>query len=285
MSSLKNLSLFFNSSINIPEEHMSTVMKSARSKNFPLSDFPENVTGWLEAMAYSVNTKPEFVVIASMSVVSTLMGPKTKLCIRPSYSEPCNLYTVCLSEPGAGKSQAFELAVERPLRSLTDPLAQSVVVNDFTRKGLFQHLVAHEGRALLAHSEMSSFYELILKKQNEGSGERQLFCRLYDGIAEWTSTSAVNSQANKDDANKRERREVLSENALALGGFTQPEPFLQLFRPLARTKDGFLDRILMCSIKPQLKHEEEVEAYCDTLQLYHKQIRDFTSEYFILINF
>jgi hypothetical protein len=188
---------------------MSTVVKSARSKNFPLSDFPENVTTCLEAMAYSVNTKREFVIIGAMSLVSTLMGPKTKLRIRLSYREPCNLYTVYLSEPGMGKSQAFELVVEQPLCSLMDPFAQSVVVNDFTQKGLFQHLVAHKGRALLAHSEMSSFYELISKKQNEGSGERQLFCRFYDGIAEWTLTSAGTSQVNKQqDNNKRECREV-----------------------------------------------------------------------------
>ena len=107
---------------------------------------------------------------------------------------------------------------------------------------------------------MSSFYELILKRQLEGSGERQLFCRLYDGISEWTF--------------KRECREVLPTNALALGGFTQPEPFLQLFKPLAKTRGGFLDRILMCSIQPHLKYEEEVEQYCNILDEY--PTRDFT---------
>ena len=123
-------------------------------------------------MAYSVNTKPEFVLVSAMSVVSTLMGPKTELSIRSTYRKPCNLFTVCLSEPGAGKSQAFELAVERPLRNLDNSMAQSVVMNDFIRKGLFQHLVAHDGRALIAHSELSSFDELIVKKQQEGSGEQ-----------------------------------------------------------------------------------------------------------------
>ena len=79
-------------------------------------------------------------------------------------------FVACLGEPGAGKSQVFEISVEAPLKKLPD-LAKSMVVHNFTQKGLFQHLVAHKGRALLAHSEMSSFYELILKKQQEGSGE------------------------------------------------------------------------------------------------------------------
>jgi hypothetical protein len=169
------------------------------------------------------------------------------------------------------------LAVERPIRKLPDP-ADSVIVNDFTRKGLFQHLVAHEGRALIAHSEMSSFYELILKRQQEGSGERQLFCRLYDGVAEWSLTSAGTGSTVKD-GKKRECREVLTGNALAFGGFTQPEPFLQLFKPLAKTKDGFLDRILMCSIKPHLLHEEEVETYCEVLNQY--KTKSFEGELFL----
>jgi hypothetical protein len=176
---------------------------------------------------------------------------------------------VCLSEPGAGKSQAYEICVEAPLRKLKLP----VVVHDFTRKGLFQHLVAHKGRTLLAHSEMSSFYELILKKQQEGSGERQLFCRLYDGNAEWALTSATGSGDG-------EKREVLEGSSLALGGFTQPEPFMQLFKPLAKTKDGFLDRILMCSITPHLLQEEEVETWCDKLDEY--SIQGFTGKYIFL---
>lgn len=248
----------------------------ARDIAFPLEAFPEPVVEWFMAVALSVNTRPEFVLIAAISVVSTLMGPKTKLEIREQYQEPCNLYSVCLSEPGAGKSQAFQIAVQRPLRHLKEP-AHSMVVHDFTRKGLFQHLVSHEGRALVAHAEMSSFYELILKKQQEGLGERQVFSELYDGIAEWAlTTAATNSGASTSkatDIEKKEKREVLMENALALGGFMQPEPFLQLFKPLAKTKDGFLDRILICSVKPHLLYEE-VEEWCGKLMKY--KTRGFT---------
>ena len=193
-------SIFFNSSV-VSEAQLFRSIRKTRDITFPMDAFPTAMMEWLTALAFSVNTRPEFVLIAAISVVSTLMGPKTKLRIRKRYTEPCNLFTVCPSEPGAGKSQAFDIAVESPIRQLEEP-AQSVVVHDFTRKGLFQHLVAHEGRALLAHSEMSSFYELILKKQQEGSGERQLFSRLYDGIAEWALTMprGVQKVQNGNDA-------------------------------------------------------------------------------------
>ena len=60
---------------------------------------------------------------------------------------------------------------------------------------------------------------------------------------------------------EKEKREVLEESALALGGFTQPAPFLQLYKPLAKIKDCFLDRILICFVKPFLLHKEEIEEW------------------------
>ena len=250
-------SILFNT-VPVSDTQMVYSLKKARKIPFPLQAFPETFVQWISALAFSINTKPEFILLSVMSVISTLVGPKTKIKIRDRYHESCNLFLVCLSEPGAGKSQAFEVTVEEPLKQLKSP-ASSIVVHDFTRKGLFQHLVAHEGRALLAHSEMSSFYELILKKQQEGSGERQFFCRLYDGSAEWALTTASLT------AKEKEKREVLEGSALALGGFTQPGPFLQLFKPLAKIKDGFLDRILICFVKPFLLHEEEIEEWGNKL--------------------
>lgn len=109
---------------------------------------------------------------------------------------------VCLSEPSVGISQAFELAVEKPICSLSCQMAQSQLVNDFMCKGLFHYLVAH--------SEMSSFYELLLKKQQEISGERQLSCRVY----ERTLTSAGSGRTK--ETNKKKFRKVLTESCSLL---------------------------------------------------------------------
>ena len=94
MASKSSLSLF---NSYIPDQQMMDSIKKASSHDFPLAEFPKDLVKWLEAMAFSVHMKPEFFLVAAMSVVSTLMGPKTKLSIRPTYSEQCNLFTVCLS--------------------------------------------------------------------------------------------------------------------------------------------------------------------------------------------
>ena len=46
------------------------------------------------------------------------MGPDTVISIRETYSEPTNMFTVCVGQPGCGKSQAFRLAILDPLKEV-----------------------------------------------------------------------------------------------------------------------------------------------------------------------
>ena len=193
------------------------------------------------------------------------------MTVRKRYEEPCSIFCVCLCESGTGKSQAYSLTIEEPCKKLPEP-ARSMILNEYTRKGLFDHLQAHQGRALIAHAEMTAFYESVLQKQRDCGGERQLLCRLYDGKAQWILTSASHSErsAGKESTSqiqteKKEKREVLSENCVCIGGFTQPQPFLELYRPLATTQDGFVDRILIGLIRPHLLDEEEVEHWGEAM--------------------
>ena len=55
-----------------------------------------------------------------------------------------------------------------------------MVVDDYTRRGLFNHLQLHNGPALCAYEEMPALFDIMRKRQLELSGERQLYCRLYD---------------------------------------------------------------------------------------------------------
>ena len=38
-----------------------------------------------------------------------------------------------------------------------------IIIDDNTRRGLFNHLQLHEGRALCAHEEMSALFNIIQK--------------------------------------------------------------------------------------------------------------------------
>lgn len=135
--------------------------------------------------AKSRNTLPEFVFIAAVTTVACLMGPKVYVRLRHEYPEPVNLFAICMAEPGAGKSQAFRMLIIDPLMSLGS--MSNILVDEYTRRGLFRHLQQNSGRGLLAYEELTSFFDQVHKRQLEGSGERQMFCRLYDSGC-WTSS-------------------------------------------------------------------------------------------------
>ena len=51
----------------------------SNSHTFPKDKFPEPVMHRLMVLSFSVNTRPEFNLFAEISVISMLIGPKTKL--------------------------------------------------------------------------------------------------------------------------------------------------------------------------------------------------------------
>ena len=63
-------------------------------------------------------------------------------------------------------------------------------MDDYTRRGLSYYLQSHDSRALCAHEEMSALFDTIQKRQLELSGERQLYCCLYDA-GNWTNITGT----------------------------------------------------------------------------------------------
>ena len=106
---------------------------------------------------------------------------------------------------------AYKIAIEDPL----DGLPIEILVHDYTSKGLFKHLKSREGRALVCHAEMTSFFENLLKKQSEAGGECQMFCRFHDGNSKIIRTS--HEKGGKKEEIKDER-EQLDKACLVIGG-------------------------------------------------------------------
>uniref|UniRef100_A0A7M5X4F5 DUF3987 domain-containing protein n=1 Tax=Clytia hemisphaerica TaxID=252671 RepID=A0A7M5X4F5_9CNID len=247
---------------------LKTVITEARAVHFPMESIPNNIKEWLEAMAWSRNTRPEFVLLSCLPALNSILGPTTKVIVREgsnnlnvkhprkAYTESSGLFVIILSEPGSGKSNAFTLAVEDPLLEQENDLLKSLTVQDYTKKGLFESLKSHKGRGLLASSELQNFFDSLMRKQQEGYGERNRLNTLYDGNSLWSMTS---SGGRAEDG--KEKREELRHNTFCIDGFAQPEPFINAYRPLAKLRDGFADRLLVCSIQPKLLKASELDSY------------------------
>ena len=163
------------------------IMMEVVDITFPREEaVPLNTREWIEVFAKSHNTVPEYVFMGTLATYVALMGSSTCVQVHETYHEPTNIYAVCVGWLGSGKSQAFWMTRE-PLQKLPQQLS-TMLVDDYTKRELFNHLQHHNGRALLAHEEMGAFFDLVQKRQLEGCAERQLYCRLYDGGQLTTST-------------------------------------------------------------------------------------------------
>ena len=217
--------------------------------NWPLVS-PEAIADYLEVQGYSVSSSPEQVFMGLPAVIPGLLGGRTRLVVRPTYKECSILYSVCLADPGAGKSAAFDV-VTKPLDECG---LRNLLVDRYTQAGLFDHLMneRHGEVALLISSELGMFLESVLKKQVEGAGERQLFCRLHDGTM-WSQVTG-----NSD-------RIEVSNPCIVIGGYSQPEPFIETYLHLTSKNDGFPDRILLSTPPSVALHEEEIDEWNDVL--------------------
>lgn len=199
----------FSQATTVTEKDARAIVKAAQDIPFPWTQsMPIKIYEWFNIISKAHNTLPEFTFVTALSTTACLMGPDAMISVRDTYSEPTNLFTVCMGPPGCGKSQAFRLAILDPFSDIgkkyqcmhhnyqwiynetLDARSSEVLVDDYTRRGLFNHLMSHYGRALCAHEEMSALFDTIQKRQLELSGERQLYCRLYDA-GKWTNVTGT----------------------------------------------------------------------------------------------
>ena len=112
-----------------------------------------------------------------LTAVSGLMAPRTTLQISEMEFEPVNLFTIGLAPPGAGTSSALHAGAVKPINRLEETTDKPIVVEDFTRSGVFVHLKATEclvcmrtGMAVFSLSQPDSFFKIYEKMSKNGSG-------------------------------------------------------------------------------------------------------------------
>ena len=265
MSSRNN----FNQITATPKATVNSVLLEARNISFPWEDvFDPTVSAWLECMARARRAQPEFLVGPLLAMTSVLIGPRTVIQATHFFKEPANIFTLTLCDTGAAKSAAYKIAVDDPLTELSGEIG-ALAFQDYTRKGLMQHLVQHSGRAIIVYPEMSEFLDLVLKKQNDLSGERQLYCKLFDG-SKWTDTR-IGKESNRVEVDNL---------CVSVDGFAQPSVYLDQLMSLVNRNDGFLERFLTWVVKPHLINCDEVRHWGERLLAYSMQ--QFQGKFFVL---
>ena len=66
-------------------------------------------------------------------------------------------------------------------------------------------------------------------------------------------------------------------NKLAVTGFGQPEPFIQIYKTVSGCHDGFLDRFLFCTLDPVVLKANVIDEWVEKLDDYN--LHGFHSKY------
>ena len=98
------------------------MITAAQEVPFPWEDtVPPVVAKWIECLAKSRNSAPEFVLIGALVSAAAVMGPNTQVQVRETHTEPTNLFAIGIAFPGLGESAAFKLSLSSPLSKTDHP--------------------------------------------------------------------------------------------------------------------------------------------------------------------
>ena len=108
--------------------------------------------------------------------------------------ENVNLFVLCLSPPGSGKSPAFQNGCSQPVRLHVEEVKSTTLfVDEFTEAGLFRQLKSSLGhKAIVGKEEVSQFFEQIMGVKEKSRLDVERLIQLYDG-ATWVYTKADKS--------------------------------------------------------------------------------------------
>ena len=127
-----------------PKDTVNNIILEAREINFPWNDVLDlTVKEWLECMVSSQRAQPEFFVGPPQSVIQATVF----------FKEHANILTLTLRNIGTAKSAAYKIAVDEPLTELNAVIGR-LTVQDYTCKGLMQHLVQHDRHVIVLYQKV-----------------------------------------------------------------------------------------------------------------------------------
>lgn len=213
---------------------------------------PEELSAYFCKFEHAFNCPIAVSLPSTLTLIAALAGPKTRMQIREqNFDVPLNTYSFVIASPGGGKSSAFSKIVEPVLEAVENDLGATIGVETYTVAGLQRLHLESQGRAILVSDEGHRVLAGINAKQNRSEGERALLSKMWGGKGD---TSCL-----------LDRQRGFKETSFSLLLYIQPGPFLAELGQMT-IDDGFLDRMLFFTVKPQLHLTEEIETATQDLR-------------------
>ena len=155
---------------------------------------PQPVADWLDIYAQANNTFRGILLASILRTVACLMRPTAIKVDCKMRQEQLNLFMVCLSPPGSGKSPAFQNGCSQLIRLHAEEQSKNpIFVDEFTEDGLFRQLqTSSSNKAIIGKEEVSQFFERLLGVKEKFKLDVEWLIQLYDGVT-WVYTKGDKS--------------------------------------------------------------------------------------------
>ena len=230
-----------------------SVRKQGKELSIPWEDIsPAHICQWLDTFSKANNTTQDILLASILPTVACLMGPSTTKVDCRIRAETVNLFIICLCDPRAGRSPAFQHGCDQPIRLHVETKEDNALfVDEFTKAGLFRQLKAANGhKAIVSKEEASQFFEQILGSLREKSRiDMEHMIQLFDGST-WVYTKGDKCA-----------HQVIDSPGLSLSGYSQPNRFFPIYVKLKERRDGAADRMLIYQRLPHRLAARETREY------------------------
>lgn len=210
----------------------------------PMETFSSSIQQIFSDVSEAVQSPPDFVCASLLASISSAIGNKLTLQIKPGYTESACLWQVAVGMPSAGKSPSLKFffkAIEAEnLKRREIHFAEqqnkeeksdyySMIVNDTTIEALAVALEKNKNGILMYADEFQSFVKGFDQYKKNGAGSEE---------GTWNSIFSHN-QTNIQ--RKGSKNVFIEKPYVTLIGGTQPEPW----KKIRGNESGFIFRFLI----------------------------------------
>jgi len=239
------------------ENDVATVYKLANSEDIVWDYLFDDVTNAFFGDLMQMHNLPHaFFVGTLIPATAALCGSKTTVQTG-TFVNPLNTFTCVIGEPGCGKSRCQNLLWGPMADKLLQKYDICMSMDNFTTAGFQEHQKQTQGYGLITSSEGERFLKSIISKQSKNEGEESRLNTVWDGIGDTTFLKGGARGYNK--------------TSVSMCLYIQPEPLISLMSHLYHT-NGFFERILFFSAKPNLCSNAMNDQAKDSLEMYPKDV-------------
>lgn len=145
---------------------------------------PGEVHEYLDLLEKSKGCPMTLTMGALLSLTASLSGTKTSLETKDgAFTTPLNTYTLCICDPGGGKSTTYDHVICPILERIEAEEGLRIALEQYTTAGMQRHQRESRGYGFITADEGARFLAHVNAKQLKNEGERGLLCKMWGGRA------------------------------------------------------------------------------------------------------